>query len=317
MVVMSLADALPNVTRNRALAEGEAGRLWLATLDEKVARVAQAWSLTPGAVLTGGTGALVLGAQTEDGTDVVLKLGMPGDEDILEEARVLEAAKGQGYAGLLAHSYDERTLLLECLGEQLTDSDYSVDQQITILCQTLVQAWRVPTVGLALMTGAEKAHSLANFITENWSQWSANTALEVRDRALAFAHHRAAAFDPDQSVLVHGDAHGFNTLYWKDSSEGLPLYKFVDPDGIFSEPAYDLGIAMREWSQDLLEGDVVERGRSRLGLLHRLTGVDEKAIFQWGFLERVSTGLLCRSLKEEVWAQEMLGVAEAWLRLDP
>ncbi|HEY6739760.1 MAG TPA: hypothetical protein VI076_13025 [Actinopolymorphaceae bacterium] len=36
-------------------------------------------------------------------------------------------------------------------------------------------------------------------------------------------------------------------------------YRFIDPDGLFAERAYDLAIPMREWSRELLAGDTVRR----------------------------------------------------------
>ena len=61
----------------------------------------------------------------------------------------------------------------------------------------------------------------------------------------------------------------------------------MDPDGLVAEPAYDLAIPMIEWSRELLDGDATRLGRERC-----LTGVDARGIWEWGFVERVSTGLL-------------------------
>jgi streptomycin 6-kinase len=108
-------------------------------------------------------------------------------------------------------------------------------------------------------------------------------------------------------VLVHGDGHGLNALR---SSTG---FKLIDPDGLFAERAYDLAIPLREWSVELLGGDALAVGRERCAQLGRLTGVDTEAIWQWAFVERVSTGLLLLSLEAEQLGREMLAVAEAWV----
>ncbi len=49
---------------------------------------------------------------------------------------------------------------------------------------------------------------------------------------------------------------------------------------------------MRDWSSELLSGDTLRFGRDRCRLLSDLTGVDTQAIWQWGFMERISIGLL-------------------------
>ena len=122
------------------------------------------------------------------------------------------------------------------------------------------------------------------------------------------AHHaeRAAAFDPSPAVLVHGDAHGWNTL----AAEG-GAFKFVDPEGLRSERAHDLGIPMREYNLPLLAGDTIRLVRDRAELLASLCGIDPEPVWQWGFIERVSTGLLLTQLGLPD-ARDTLAIAERW-----
>jgi streptomycin 6-kinase len=81
---------------------------------------------------------------------------------------------------------------------------------------------------------------------------------------------------------VHGDVHQWNALR---SGDG---FKLVDPDGLVAEAEYDLGIVMREDPLELLQGDPMDRARR----LAELSGLDATAIWEWGVVERVSTGLL-------------------------
>jgi hypothetical protein len=69
-------------------------------------------------------------------------------------------------------------------------------------------------------------------------------------------------------------------------------------------------IPMREWSSELLEGNPARLGRERSGLLGHLTGVDTRAIWEWGFVERVSTGLLVMQVGAEHVGRQMLEVAQ-------
>ena len=64
-------------------------------------------------------------------------------------------------------------------------------------------------------------------------------------------------------------------------------FKLVDPDGLLAEPEYDLGIIIREDPEELLVGDP-----RRARWLARRSRLDEQAIWEWGVVERVSTGLL-------------------------
>jgi streptomycin 6-kinase len=96
---------------------------------------------------------------------------------------------------------------------------------------------------------------------------------------------------------VHGDVHQWNAL------EAGAGFKLVDPDGLLAEPEYDLGIIMRE---DPLDGDLPERARR----LARQTGLDVQAIWEWGVVERVSTGLLGTQVGLQPVARQMLAAAE-------
>jgi streptomycin 6-kinase len=101
-------------------------------------------------------------------------------------------------------------------------------------------------------------------------------------------------------VLVHGDVHQWNAL------EAGCGFKLVDPDGLLCEAEYDLGVLMREDPTELSVDDPHERSR----WLAARTGLDETAIWEWGVVERVSTGLICLSVGLEPHGSDMLAVAE-------
>jgi streptomycin 6-kinase len=83
-------------------------------------------------------------------------------------------------------------------------------------------------------------------------------------------------------------------------------FKLVDPDGLFAEPEYDLGIIMREDPLELSEDDPHERAR----WLAARTGLDAGSIWDWGVVERVSTGLLGTKVGLQPVGREMLAVAD-------
>jgi streptomycin 6-kinase len=121
------------------------------------------------------------------------------------------------------------------------------------------------------------------------------------DYALGCAARRADAHDDERAVLVHGDVHQWNAL-----EAGGGAFKLVDPDGLLAEAEYDMGILMREDPLELLTGDAGERAR----WLARRTGLDATAIWEWGAVERVSTGLLCTRIGLQPVGREMLAAAD-------
>ena len=86
----------------------------------------------------------------------------------------------------------------------------------------------------------------------------------------------------------------------------------VDADGLIAEPEYDLAIIMRELTDELLAGDALRLGQERARFLAEHTGLDEQRIWEWGYVERVSTGLLCLLESHNEWGRDFLTVAEAW-----
>lgn len=302
---------LPRAVRLRAEAHGEQGRQWLAMLDDTVQQLAAQWDLTVGAVLNGGSESLVAHVQRSDGRAAVLKIGLPGSADLATEAKVFRLAAGRGYAELLAHEPVHNALLLERLGPPLRDGVGTVEAQLVLLCRTLQDAWLPLTEAHGLMTGAEKAAWLAAFILEKWQALGEPCAKPIIDQALAFAEERAAAHTPANAVLVHGDAHANNALLVPDAAvDGVLRCKFVDPDGLFAEKACDLAVPMRDWSAELLAGATLHLAQARCALLASLTDVAERAIWQWGFMERVSTGLLMLSIGLQHEGDTTLAVAE-------
>ena len=157
-----------------------------------------------------------------------------------------------------------------------------------------------------------KASALHQFVDQLWEDLDSPCSEHVVAQALLFAGRRAAAFDPDRCVVVHGDAAAANALQVLVPREGAETgFVFVDPDGFIGDPAYDLGVALRDWCPQLLASDdPLSLARRYCRLLADGSGVDEQAIWEWGFLERVTTGLYVRSLGEGELGPSHLDTAE-------
>lgn len=300
---------LSDIHRRRAELLGEEGLAWIEDLPSLIARLESCWQIKVTSQLSGGTEALVLAVVGGTGEPVVLKIGQPGS--LTHEIRALQIAEGEGYARLIACDEENDALLLEGLGDKLVDGELSAAEQLDIVCRTVQNAWREVPDPRGLMTGAEKARWHLDWMQTQWQVLGEPCSRLIVDRGLVFAEEREAAFDPATSVLVHGDGHAWNTL----AVPGRPdTYKLVDPDGFFMEPAYDLGISLREWIDELnADGDPLSSGKARCELLAGRTGVPERAIWQWGFIEHVSSGLLYLQLQQPDSAAPHLNIADAWL----
>lgn len=113
------------------------------------------------------------------------------------------------------------------------------------------------------------------------------------EQAVRYARARLAARDPARQVIVHGDPHAENVLKVEYPRRGAETgFVFVDPEGFRCEPEYDPGVVLRGWNSVLCEStnpSVILREWCEQ--LARTTATDAEAIWQWAYLERVSTGL--------------------------
>lgn len=294
---------IPDVVRRKA--EVNNATAWLDTLDALVAHHADEWDLEVGNVLDGATEAFVIEVTARSsGRLGVLKACLPrGDGGhAAAEVAVLRLTAGEGCADLWFADDHSGVFVLERLGPSLDQMAMPIAQRHHVMTTAAAAMWRPLTDDQPFMTGAAKGRWLSEFIPAIWERMDRPCSPAAVESALACAQRRIDAHDDERSRLVHGDVHQWNTLSTLDGS----AFKLIDPDGLFAEPEYDLGIIMREDPIELL---VNPRERS-----HRLaawTGCDETAIWEWGVIERVSTGLLCVEIGLEPVGTQMLRTAEA------
>ena len=294
---MSLAP--PAVVREKALAAGAAR--WLDDLPELVGGLERDWSIRVGRPYQDATEAFVARASLGDGTPGVLKVMVPQESGAAgHEITALRLAGGEGCVRLLRADEARGALLLERLGRSLHELALPIAQRHEILCAAAAKVWR-PAPGSGLPTGADKGRRLASFITAAWQDLNHPCSERAVCHALACAERRVAAHDDQRAVLVHGDVHEWNALEAPGGG-----FRLVDPDGLLAEPEYDLGVMMREDHVELLRGDPRDRAR----WLAARCGLDTEAIWEWGVVERVSTGLLATRIGLQPVGRQMLAAAD-------
>lgn len=278
---------------------GSAGSRWLADLPEILASLAADWSIGYGRPLDGGNAAYVVEAVTASGRPVILKVAVPpgveGFSPFEQELETLRLARGDPYAELIRDDVSRRCMLLERLGPSLASLGWPTDRRLAAVASTLARGWR-PAPAARLPTGADKAGWLAGFVSRQWADLGRPCSRAAAETAIGYAAERAAAFSPERAVLVHGDGHAGNILLKPGPADGSTGFRLVDPEGLISEPAHDLGVALRDGNEELLADDTGAAAMERCRRVALQTGVDGTAIWQWAYIERVSTGLFLFSL---------------------
>jgi streptomycin 6-kinase len=296
--------AIPAVVSNKAAAVGAPG--WIDDLPELVADIEREWSIRVGRPYQDATEAFVARATLGDGSPVVLKLLIPRADEAGNkitaagnEITVLRLTGGDGCVRLLRADAARGALLLERLGRSLHELGLPMTRRHEILSATAARVWR-PAPDSGLPTGADKGRRLAGFIVASWEELDHPCSERAVSHALTCAARRIAAHDDERAVLVHGDVHEWNAL------EAGGGFKLVDPDGLLAEAEYDMGIVMREDPVELMGAHPRQRAR----WLARRTGLDAAAIWEWGVVERVSTGLLGTRIGLQPVARQMLAAAD-------
>jgi streptomycin 6-kinase len=290
---------LPDVVRNKAVAVGAA--YWIDDLADIVESLEADWDIEVGTQFDEGTEAFVANARMGDGTPAILKVLIPRGSDIaVREAAVLRAVAGEGCPQLFRDDAERNALLMERLGPSMFQMGLPYEQRLPLLCDAAAKIWR-PAAGLGLPSGAEKAKWLMEFITTTWGQLDESCAERTIDHALVCSQRRLDAHDDERAVLVHGDVQQWNALAVADVD-----FKLVDPDGLWAEPEYDLGVILREDPDEPLAADPLATAH----WMADRNGLDATAIFEWGVVERVSTGLLATQIDLQPVGRQMLALAD-------
>ena len=291
--------AVPDAVRNKALAAGAGD--WLEQLPGLVSSLEADWSIVVGRPYTGGSAAFVAEATRADGGSAVLKVMVPAAGiRPADEATALRLVGGDGCPALYEYDAGRGALLMERLGRPMFELGLPLSRRLEILCATAARIWR-PAPDCGLPSGAEKARFLASFIERLWEELDHPCSERVVEHALDSARRRELAHRDEKAVLVHGDVHQLNAL----QSDGG--FKLVDPDGLLAEAEYDLGVLMRGDPVELLAGDPFDRVR----WLARRTRLDPVATWEWGVVERVSSGLHCTQIHLQPLGRDTLRAAEA------
>lgn len=301
---------LQPLARRRLAGLGPAGAAWLDALPRLLDDLEERWQVrVERRSLPGGSNGLVAPATAKTGEPRVVKVAGPG-VSVARQAQVLAAAGGRGHVRLHAHDPDREALLLDRLGRSLAQSPASVRGVVNALASTLVEAWAASAPALPAEV-PDRADDLVRGLEDLAARGGHDAAPAVLAQARACAARRSAARDPARCVVVHGDAHPANLLRAPAAPTGWLL---VDAEGPVAERAYDVGVALRDLSSHLQDpATAAARLSAWCAQAAAVTGTEPDAVWDWAFLERVSTGLYVSAIGSPAVGRPMLTSAAAVL----
>ena len=288
--------------------EGAVWTAWERQLPDILAAAERLWGVSPSEAISRRVTSHIFRV-TVRGRQAVLKLGRPGSH-LRQQAHILGSANGQGFAYLYERDDDLGALLMEPLGASLGDRGHAIydamspaevmelfhqTELVRPLVETLQVVWTLPH-DLAPFPD-ERTHKAARLrdLIDALADSTGASALHgaALNRARLYADQRLSVRDVSQLVLCHGDPHPGNLLAVPSPRPGAASgYVWVDPDGFLCEAEYDLGVVLRGFNRLILAADdPVVALRGWCAVLADLTATDAEAVWQWAFIERVTTGL--------------------------
>lgn len=264
--------------RNIRGAFGEQGNQWLLELPSLLAYAARKWELTLGAPMLLSYN-YVTSAKRADGTDVVLKIGVPNRE-FISELSALRYFNGDGCARLLEADADKYMFLLERLdpGEMLA-SLQDDELRTHIACDVMTHLWRPVPDGLPLIKLSDWFAGLEN-LRPKYAGGTGPFPQKIVERVEALLPGLFIESNPP--VLIHGDFHHFNVL---SSRRG---WLAIDPKGVIGPPEYDCGPLLVNPIPDFpYLPDAIQQTGRRIAILSERLGFTRERIRDWGLCHAI------------------------------
>ncbi len=257
---------------------GESGRSWLDRLPALVRQYARRWSLAVGPPYPLSY-TYVAPAIRADGSRAVLKLGVPGVQELATGAEALRLAAGDGMAALLDADLEAGALLLERVdpGGPLAALAAADDEAATAALLGVMHRIHRPVPDPARFPTVAAWGLAFGELRERHAGGTGPLPAALVDRAERGYAELVASSAP--AVLLHGDLHHDNVL--RSARAG---WLAVDPKGLLGEPAFEVGAMLHNpWSDLLSWPDPARLLARRVDQLAEGLAVDRERVRGWGF----------------------------------
>jgi streptomycin 6-kinase len=268
-----------------------------ALLDEATCR----WDLTLGQPFLLSYN-YVCAATRSDGTELVLKIGVPNTE-LTSESNTLKVYDGKGACRIVEGDLEKGMLLLERLFPGTMLANLKDDDQATGIAADLIKQIHRPVPlqdgFLSLKGWFDKLKQLRPLFhggTGPFLEKSFATAEALIQELFAEGH---------PEVLLHGDFHHYNILL---SERG---WLVIDPKGVAGPAEYEVGpLLINPYDRIPGEQEAIHRTERRIAILSEKLGFEPKRMRAWA---------ICHSVLSSFWDMQEDGTggesARAWTEI--
>ncbi len=288
-------EALPK-TFSRTIVNlyGAAGRAWLDRLPQVLRECEERWAISVERPFPALSINYVAPATHSDGTQLVLKLGVPNGE-LKTEIAALRLYDGQGSVRLIAAEPDHGAMLLERIEPGMSLATVEDDEDATAhAAEVMRQLWRpVPTPNPfpSVSRWAADLDDIPSAFGGGTGPFSA----ELVDTARSLFADLLPSMGP--SVLLHGDFHHMNIL----SAKRQP-WLAIDPKGVVGEREYEVGALVRNPVPHFLDvPNPARKLRRRLDRLAADLAFDRERLRCWSLAQAVLAAWWAYDEESEGW----------------
>jgi streptomycin 6-kinase len=262
----------PDFIRNIRQSYPTEGEKWLAELPSLLALAAKRWELELGEPFLLSYN-YVCAAMRKDGTEAVLKIGVPNLE-LTSEINTLRLYAGQGACRLLEADAEAGMLLLERLRPGIMLVTLDNDDQATEIAAEVMKKIHRPVPQqegfLSLRAWFDELKKLRPHFGGGTGPFPEMTF------AMAEGLIRDLFAEDRPQVLLHGDFHHFNIL---SSERG---WLVIDPKGVAGAPEYEAGpLLTNPYNVVLEEREASHRTQRRMAILCERLGFDPQRLRAW------------------------------------
>lgn len=213
----------------------------------------------------------------EDGTEVVIKLVVPGDE-FVSEVEALKLFNGNGIVKIIDVDIAKGILILERLSPGQTLASLENEEEAAhIASQVMKKLWiPVPSNSSSIPTTMHMEEKLINIYKRNTEGLGPITKEILQE---AVDTYRSMSAMPDKPFLLHGDLHHYNILM-----AAREPWLAIDPKGLIGDREYDV---IQYLLNKLPNGDATHVIEKRIDIFVKELNLDKKRMLSWGFAHSV------------------------------
>lgn len=253
----------------------EKAELWLKHFDRLIFECENRWQLKmmPPFELSYN---YVASALRNDGSEVVVKLTVPGNE-FDSEVEALQHFNGNGMVKIIDVDVARGILILERLSPGKTLATVENEEEaVRIASHVMKKLWIPAPISSGIPTTVHMEEKLIHIYRSNPEGIGPLTKEILHEAVELFQSMNAARGKP---FLLHGDLHHYNILM-----AGMESWLAIDPKGLIGDREYDV---IQYLLNKLPREDATSVIEKRIDLFVKELNLDKKRIIGWGFCHSV------------------------------